>query len=190
MDSQSPKIKLSVYALTFALLFVCSNETAFAQKRLPHFKDYPVAKIYKGNNAPLKLTRKERLDYGERLQIIENAGVDFAGHYIVATWSCGMWCQRSEIIDAKTGKFYGWNGILSFCWPHLDKDFACNEKFTNVEYRVDSKLIVFFGRRNDTDVRGFHYYNFEDGRFIHLKSIPVKEQRTTSEIMLDEADKR
>ncbi len=185
-------IKLSVYALNFGLLFVCSNQTGFAQKRIPRFKDYPVATIYKGKPSPLKLTREEKRLYGEKLQYtIENYGeVDFAGRYIVANWGCGMWCNWSAIINAKTGKVYWWNGILSFCFPHLDKDFVCNENFSNVEYRIESKLIVFFGRRNDADDRGFHYYKFENGRFIHLKSIPVKEQRTTSEIMLDKADER
>lgn len=88
-------IKLSVLALNFALLFVCPNETAFAQKRIPRFKDYPAAKIYKGKPAPLKLTLEEKRVYGEKLQYtIENHGeVDFAGRYIVANWSCGMWCN-------------------------------------------------------------------------------------------------
>ena len=186
------KIKLSVLALNFALLFVCPNETTFAKKRIPRFKDYPVAKIYNGKPAPLKLSREETRVYGEKLQYtIENYGqVDFAGRYIVANWSCGMWCNWSAIIDAKTGKVYWWNGILSLCFPHLDKDFACNESFSNVEYRIDSKLMVLFGRRNNAGDRGFHYYEFENGRFIHLKSIPVKEQRTTSEIMLDKGDDR
>ena len=102
-----------------------------------------------------------------------------------------MWCQYSDIIDAKTGKFYGWNGILSYCYPWLDKDFACNENFSDVEYRVDSKLIVFFGYKNgEAGSRGFHYYKFENGRFIHLKSVLVKEQRSQSEILIDEAGKK
>lgn len=192
MHLRRPEITLSVFALNFALLFVYSNEIAFAQKRIPVFKAYPVAKIYKGKPAPLKLAREEKRVYGEKLQYtIENYGeVDFAGHYIVANWSCGMWCTWSAVIDAKTGKVYWWDGILSVCFPHLDKDFVCNEKFSNVEYGIDSKLIVFFGRRTDAGGRGFHYYEFENGRFIHLKSIPVKEQRTTSEIMLDKAGER
>jgi hypothetical protein len=192
MQLRRPEITLSVFALNFALLFVYSNEIAFAQKRIPGFKDYPVAKIYKGKPAPLKLTREEKRVYGEKLQYtIENYGeVDFAGHYIVANWSCGMWCNWSAVIDAKTGKVYWWDGILSVCFPHLDKDFVCKENFSNVEYKIDSKLIVFFGSRNNAGGRGFHYYEFENGRFIHLKSIPVKEQRTTSEIMLDKAGER
>ena len=101
-----------------------------------------------------------------------------------------MWCHYSVILDAKTGKVFSWNGISSFCFPDLDTDFACNENFSEIEYRVDSKLIVFFGSLDYAKDRGFHYYKFENGRFIHLKSVLVKEQRSTSEIMIDKAEKR
>jgi hypothetical protein len=169
------------------------NKTGTVQKEEYPFKDHSVAEIYKGKNAPLKLSREENRLYGEKLQYtIENYGeVEFAGHYIVAIWSCGMWCEWSAFIDAKTGKVYWWNGILSYCFPHLDSDFACNEDFSSVEYRIDSKLIVFFGYRNGEDgSRGFHYYKFENGRFIHLKSILVKELRSQSQLLLDEAGKK
>lgn len=158
------------------------------------FKDYPVTKIYKGKVAPLKLTRKEKEDiFGEKLQYtVDNLPeVNFAGHYIVATWSCGMWCDWSAIIDAKTGKVYSGDVITSHCFPDLDTDFVCNENFSNVEYRIDSKLIVFFGSRSDNEGdRGFHYHKFENGRFTHLKSVLVKEQRSTSQIMLDKHDEK
>jgi hypothetical protein len=164
------------------------NESVNTPKLTYPFSDYPVTEIYKGKTAPFKLSRHDRLFYEGRYKLIENSEPDFAGHYIVASWSCGMWCQNSDIIDAKTGKFYGWNGILSPCFPRLDTDFPCNEDFSNVEYRVDSKLIIFFGSLDYGKDRGFHYYKFEKGRLIHLKSVLVKEQRSTSEIMLDKSE--
>jgi hypothetical protein len=170
------------------------NETRDIPKLTYPFKDYSITEIYKGKVAPLRLTRKEKeSDFGEKLQYtIDNfPEVNFAGHYIAATWGCGMWCHWSAIIDAKTGKIYSWSGMNSYCFPRLDKDFACNENFSDVEYRIDSKLIVFFGYKNgEAGSRGFHYYKFENGRFIHLKSVLVKEQRSTSEIMLDKANKK
>jgi hypothetical protein len=170
------------------------TETKSLPKLTYPFEDYPVTEIYKGKVAPLKLTRKEKESvFGEKLQYtIENyPEIDFAGHYIVTTWSCGMWCDWSAIIDAKTGKVYSWNGMTSHCYPWLDKDFACNENFSNVEHRIDSKLIVFFGYKNvEAGSRGFHSYKFENGRFIHLKSVLVKEQRSQSEILLEYAGKK
>lgn len=158
------------------------------------FKNYPVTAIYKGKVAPLKLSRGEKEGViGEKLQYtIDNfPKINFAGHYIAATWSCGMWCDWSAFIDAKTGEVYWWKGITSYCFPDLDKDFVCNEDFSSVEYKTDSKLIIFFGYKNgEAGSRGSHYYKFENGRFIHLKSVLVEEQRSQSEILTDEAGKK
>lgn len=154
------------------------------------FKDYPVTENYKGKNAPLRLKRDD-LSWEKLQYTIENSEVNFAGSYISANWSCGMWCSSNYIIDAKTGKVYGWDGMLSVCFPDIDTDFACNENFSNVENRIYSKLIIFFGYKNgESGTRGFHHYKFEKGRLIHLKSILVKEQRSQSEFLLDRAGKK
>lgn len=190
MTKYNFRIRIFIFALNCAVLFIYCNGNIIAQKKIPKFKDYPVTEIYKGKNARLKLRRDEEFERDGLQEAVTNQKVDFAGHYIVAGWSCGMWCNLNPIIDAKTGKVYWWNGILSVCFPDLDKDFNCNENFSNVEYRKDSKLIVFFGSRKDEGDRGFHYYKFENGRFIHLKSILVKEQRSASQIQLDKFDEK
>ena len=184
------KREIKLIIAVFALLFLCSVGSVFAQKKSPQFKDYPVTAIYTGKNAPLKLKRGDKLEREELQWAIDNQKIDFAGHYIVAGWSCGMWCNLNPIIDAKTGKVYWWSGILSVCFPDLDKDFTCNENFSNVEYKIDSRLVVFFGYRNgEAGSRGFHYYKFENGRFIHLKSVLVKEQRSQTQL-LDKAGEK
>jgi hypothetical protein len=166
----------------------------FVSDQKPPFEDYPVTNIYKGKFAPLKY-QDDEFEYKFRLQwALENQEVDFAGHYIVASWSCGMWCSVNAFIDVKTGKVY-WSPVSTeMCFPNLENEFVCDENFTNVEYRIDSKLIVFFGFRNDDNSdereKGFHYYKFENGRFIHLKSILVKDQRSARQIQLDEFDEK
>ncbi len=169
-------------------------ENAFVLEQKPRFEDYPVAKIYKGKFAPIKY-KDDEFEYKVRLQwAIENQEIDFAGHYIATNWSCGMWCSVNAFIDVKTGKVY-WSPVSTeVCLPHLDNEFVCDENFTNIEYRIDSKLIVFFGFRFDNNPdegeKGFHYYKFENGRFIHLKSILVKEQRSARQIQIDEFDEK
>ncbi len=168
-------------------------ENAFALEKKLRFEDYPVAKIYKGKFAPLKY-KDDEFEYKVRLQwAIENQEIDFAGHYIATNWSCGMWCSVNAFIDVKTGKVY-WSPVgTEVCLPHLENEFVCDENFTSVEYRIDSKLIVFFGFRDDNNPdggKGFHYYKFENGRFIHLKSILVKEQRSARQIQIDEFDEK
>ena len=147
MTTYNFRIRIFICALNCAILFIYSNENIIAQKKIPKFKDYPVTEIYKGKNVPLKLKRSDEFERRRFQDAIDNQKVDFAGRYIVAGWSCGMWCNLNPIIDAKTGKVYWWNGILSVCFPDLDKDFNCNENFINVKYKIDSKLIVFFGSR-------------------------------------------
>lgn len=168
-------------------------ENAFNLERKAHFEDYPITKLYRGKVAPLKY-QDDKFEYKVRLQgAIENQEVDFAGHYIVTNWSCGMWCSVNAFIDVKTGRVY-WSPVSTeVCLPHLDNEFVCDKNFTNVEYRIDSKLIVFFGFRYDNNPdgeKGFHYYKFENGRFIHLKSILVKEQRSARQIDVDEFDEK
>lgn len=72
------------------------------------FENYSVNEIYTGKIAKLDL-----LDYKELPKdIIDNIGSqynnqkqpNFAGHYIIISWSCGSPCQMNAIIDAKSGK--------------------------------------------------------------------------------------
>jgi hypothetical protein len=157
-----------------------------------HFEDYPVGRVYKGNIAALKLSKYDESDRVRLKWAIDNQEVNFAGHYIVTTWSCGMWCSTVAIIDAKTGIVSWFPGVPQVCFPHLDEDFACDENFTNIEYEIDSSLIEFFGfgfEKSPDGERGFHYYKFERGRFIPLKSLLVKEQRNANQIQLDKGYK-
>jgi len=157
------------------------------------FEEYPVSEIYKGKTAQLRFQEDESNDH-ERLQwMIENYEVNFAGHYILSSWSCGMWCSRILIVNAKIGKVYGFSGSPEVCFSHLENDFDCNEDFKNIDYRIDSNLLVFFGFwyiNNDGREKGFHYYKFENGRLTHLKSILVKEQRSARQIQPDESDEK
>ena len=103
-----------------------------------------------------------------------------------------MWCSVNAFIDAKTGKVY-WSPVgTEVCLPHLPNEFTCDENFKSVDYRLNSDLIVFFGFRYVADEegeKGFHYYRFANGKFHHLKSILVKDQRSASQIQLDELTK-
>jgi len=53
------------------------------------------------------------------------------------------------------------------CWG-----FDTDDKFNPIEFRPDSRLIVFSGLRNEKDGDdGTHFYRFDDGRFVHLRSV-------------------
>ncbi len=70
------------------------------------------------------------------------------------------------IIDAKSGRVY-WMPDTICCW--LDD---IDDLFRPIAYRLKSRLIIFSGIRNEKDGdQGTHYYEFKDGKFIHIRSV-------------------
>ena len=64
-------------------------------------------------------------------------------------------------LDAKTGNV-SWIPFTLCCWP-LEVENPLN-------FRVDSKLIVFTGSRGEQG-QGVYYYKFDSGKFVLLKAI-------------------
>lgn len=146
------------------LLFCCSGHLSLAQNGIPQFKDYPVKTVYRGKNARLLLSRDART-FKTRLREASKGEPNFAGHFIVTIWGCGTGCQVGAVIDARTGKVF-WLPFPVGQTSEVDEDFR------PVEFRLDSKLIVFSGVRVDRDEpEGARFYKFENGRFKFLKFI-------------------
>jgi hypothetical protein len=166
----SLNIPKSVVVLIFAVIFFEVHISA--QNRLPRFADYPVNEAYIGKTAPLILARDDMMFKTRLRWAVKNQKPNFAGHYILTTWGCGAQCIAGAVIDAKTGKVHWWNFSIC-CWWGFDND----ENFKPIEFRLNSKLIIFFGHRNEKERdNGAHYYKFENGRFVHLRSELSPEQ--------------
>jgi hypothetical protein len=148
---------------TLLLLAICS--TALGQSGVPQFKDYSAGEIYSGPTAPVQLSRDD-LTFKTRLRwAAKHDKPNFAGHYILTTWGCGAECLMGAVIDARTGKVSWWDFTIC-CWG------ATDDKFNPIEFRPDSKLIVFSGLRNEKEGDdGAHFYRFDNGRFVHLRSV-------------------
>ena len=144
------------------LLSLIVTASLNAQDRVPQFKDYPAA-AYSGPNAPLILTRDDR-NFRTRLREASKEKPNFAGRYILTAWGCGTSCLMGAVVDAKTGRVHWWNFSIC-CWTSTD------DNFKPIEFRLNSKLIVFSGARNEKEGdEGAHFYKFENGRFVHLRS--------------------
>lgn len=154
--------------LLIALIWGASH-FCVAQERIPQFKDYPVRSIYRGRNAPLVLNRETRT-FRTRLREALKEKPNFAGHYIVTSWGCGTGCQVGAIIDARTGRVY-W-------FPFgVGQNYETDDDYRPIEFRLNSKLIIFSGYRVDRDEEpGARFYKFENGRFIFLKFIKRETQ--------------
>lgn len=158
----------AIFLFSLLLFF---NYSSLAQERIPKFKDYPVTTVYRGKNAPLILNRETRT-FKTRLREALKGRPNFAGHYILTTWGCGTGCQLGAIIDARSGRAH-W---LPF---PVGQNYEVDADFRPVEFRLDSRLIIFSGFRVDRDEEaGARFYKFENGRFKFLKFI---KRRTTAE---------
>lgn len=166
------KIVLQVSLVIIAFVSAFNSEVQ-AESPVPQFKDYPVTERFTGKNAPVKLTRENRV-FRTRLRKAAKEKPNFAGRYIHTAWGCGMECLMDGVIDAKTGKVYG--VPFSICCWGTDYD----DDFEPIEYRIDSRLIIYTGARNEKKGdAGKHYYMFDGRRFVHLMSqIGVLPKRT------------
>ena len=164
MKPKLSRVLLYAALLSLAFPFIAWTETAMAQRRVPQFKDFPVDEAFVGKNAPVIITRDDRM-FRTRIREAARGKPNFAGHYIVTTWGCGTSCLMGAAIDAKTGKVYWWNFSVC-CWNDID------ENFRPIEFRLNSRLIVFSGVRNEKEGDdGAHFYKFEKGRFVHVRSV-------------------
>jgi hypothetical protein len=75
---------------------------------------------------------------------------------------CGAECLAGAVLDANSDEVHWFPGTIC-CWGDTD------DKFRPIEYRVDSRLIVFSGERNEKEGDdGMHFYEFRDGKFVHI----------------------
>ena len=157
--------------MALAAFLLVSEVAVPAQSRTPRFRDYPVPETYRGKTAPLVLTRDDRVFRTRLRWAAKNLQPNFAGHYILTTWGCGTSCLMGAVIDAKTGRVHWWDFSVC-CWG-----YDVDDNFQPIEIRLDSKLIVFSGARNEKegDV-GTHFYKFENGRFVHVRTILKENQ--------------
>ncbi len=81
-----------------ALLGNCGS-----RKKFPKFEQFPVAEAFHGKIHPPILQTRLARRYRTQLRLAIESGVNFAGHYVVATWGCGTGCAQFAIIDALTG---------------------------------------------------------------------------------------
>ena len=147
-------------------LIVILSASALGQARMPQFKDFPAHGEYAGKNAPIVITGKDRM-YRTVLKESAKEKPNFAGHYILTAWGCGAGCLMGAVIDANTGKVY-WFPHTICCW----NDFERDDSFEPITFRLNSRLVVFTGVRNEREGdHGAHIYEFNGRRFKFIRTI-------------------
>lgn len=142
------------------LLAALACHAAYAEPPSPApspapFADYPAAPQAVAKHAPIRLAGKEERRYASQLRQAARRAPDFAGHYVLVTWGCGAGCVRAAAVDIATGQV----SMLPFTvsnWPL--------EVSEPLEYRLDSRLLVVRGSRNEVG-QGAYRYEFDGRRF-------------------------
>ncbi len=121
---------------------------------LHQFSDFPatstkstVAKRVNYQN--YDLTDADRQLLAQRLK----AGPNFAGHYAIADWSCGLNCQEHTIIDSLTGEIVVYGLLSSY----------------GLQYQADSSLLIVnppqdIAELSDSTDIASDYYQLDNGQ--------------------------
>lgn len=135
--------------------------------RIPQFRDYPASNTYVGKHAEVVLSTADEKAYRTRLREATKQPANFAGEYVLTAWGCGTSCIYGAVVSLKTGRVVFLPGSIC-CW---------NGEGENLEFRINSRLLVAAGVINEESEHGAHFYEFTGREFRHLKTIPVAKSR-------------
>jgi hypothetical protein len=175
-------MKMSCLMVACLTLVVAVNPrwTAAQETGAPRFEDYAVA-IRRAKVAPLDLQRSHPLARTYRTTIrqqLREEGINFAGHYTLASAGCGTGCSIVAIVDARTGRAYvpkeldGWTSIVG--------DYEPPEGEEVWTFSAGSRLLRAVGRPNigrageeRHGASGIYYYAWTNNRLRLVKFTPV-----------------
>lgn len=146
--------------LTTLLALGVMLECAYASPSVPAFNAYP-AKVETKHTVPsLTFADARARQYRTVIRNAAKGPIDFAGHFILATWGCGAGCIMAAAIDTTSGR------VTSLPFAVSDWPMDVPEPLS---YRADSCLLVVKGSRNESDEHGTYYYVF-DGKAFRLRA--------------------
>jgi hypothetical protein len=141
--------------------FITNKDLADA--KAPSFRRYPVAKERPGPIAKLDLNGNPiARTYRTVLRLEMTKGANFAGHYRVAVWGCGISCAMFAVVNLKTGMVITPKefGFVSGTELATDDDFIPRGKADSgfFRHRKDSALLVVLGAPDEDESRAGAYY--------------------------------
>jgi hypothetical protein len=160
--------------ITTGILFGFIVSAQVRNTRLPRFEDYPTA-VYAGKVKPPRLgdpAQYEGTDlrcFGGDAPDYSAEPVNFAGHFVIGTCTCGTGCHYLFMWDARTGKLY-----RNFPFDPIDVGPFSDEQAAPIEYagetfRANSRLLIIDGCREDTCDCGVKYYLWNGTVFQMLR---------------------
>jgi len=168
-DGSLPMIRsiASLCCIAGLLVALCVDAQAQGRKRVPKFEDYPAADVFRGKSAAPILETQEQKDGATYYKAVAEYGTNFAGQYAVVILTCGSACTMVDFLDTKTGRILP--GTFSNSgWQQF------HDAFRDIEFRRDSRLIVFAGGIDKKRPVGWHFYLFDNGKLKKLHTIVTR----------------
>ena len=148
---------------------------AVGQAAAPGFDQYRIAEAaYKGKPAAAVLKTAEDRRFRTMIRTGAATGPNFAGHFTVVEWGCGAGCVAAVVVDAATGEIHrapfkelGW-ALRKYEGKYKSND----DKFQEMEYKVDSRLLVARGCLDESEKCGSYFWEWNGTEFRLVKMIP------------------
>jgi hypothetical protein len=159
---------------SMALLVAVEMGRLSAQNPIPAFDQYRVTEQkFSGKPVPLQIKTAEDRRFRTMIRKAAAGGPNFAGHFTVAEWGCGAGCVSVAIIDATTGSIYrGPFRILGWQMRKYEGKYAANDDgFHQLEYRLDSRLLVARGCPEETNCASW-FWEWTGSQFKLVRQIP------------------
>lgn len=153
-------------SILLATLVLGLGLSAIAQgPRIPTFNQYP-ARVERVRTKAINFrgnpdARRFRTVLTEALR----DGINFAGHYVVASWGCGTACQIGAIIDTRNGEVF-WPKELAGVYTIFDEP---------IRHRANSRLVIVSQvPATKADNREDNYYEWKNNRLRLIRSVVLK----------------
>lgn len=137
-----------------AVMGILNSIVVAAATPAPEFSRYPAVPERIPRPKEPDVRRGSAHQYRTMIRIGAVQGPDFAGHYTLVTWGCGVACQGLAIVDARNGKVHFPKALA------LNAYQAVTDKTPPFDYRIDSTLLIVAGSPDDRKPAGLYYYRW------------------------------
>jgi hypothetical protein len=160
-----------------AVLLAAARPPAGDWAHAPKPSDYPAPAAFKGKPAAVELSSPRARQFRTVLGRGAKEGPNFAGHYTMVVWGCGLDSFSLAVVDARTGHVF----FPPFSCTTLAGGFGLPKEVApenaNPAFRVDSRLFVVVGVEDsptaEPEGRSVQFWVFDKGRFTLVYWIPA-----------------
>jgi hypothetical protein len=149
-----------------------------AHSNPPRFEDFAISAVYHGLVKPPDFGDTVRFEgtdvrcfadpvFPTSRDVYAGMQVNFAGHFVISTCTCGSGCHYLYMWDAISGKFYQRlpPGVIDV-GPYTGRDAEPREiTYRGERYQVNSSLLIVEGCVEDTCDCANRYYRWTGSRF-------------------------